>query len=141
MFIVLNGRLRSVAQESDKKSLVEEYGRGDLVGLVEVLTRAERSTTVMAVRYFFTVSTLFYEILRQLIHNGFKCSLIISLKKMFNIVFYRDSELAVMPEDLLNLIKRKYPQIVTRLIHLLSQRILGSLASSTKSVASILQGE
>ena len=54
--------------------------------------------------------------------------------------FYRDSELAVMPEDLLNLIKRKYPQIVTRLIHLLSQRILGSLASTKQSVASILQG-
>lgn len=48
---MLNGRLRSVAQQSDeKKSLVEEYGRGDLVGLVEVLTRADRSTTVMAVR-------------------------------------------------------------------------------------------
>ena len=57
LFIVLNGRLRSVAQQSEKKSLVEEYGRGDLVGLVEVLTRAERSTTVMAVRYILMVTS------------------------------------------------------------------------------------
>ena len=39
----------------------------------------------------------------------------------------RDSELAQMPDSLLNLIKRKHPQIVTRLIHLLGQRILGNL--------------
>ena len=39
----------------------------------------------------------------------------------------RDTELAKMPSGLLNLIKRKYPYIVTRLIHLLGQRILGSL--------------
>ena len=32
-----------------------------------------------------------------------------------------------MPESLLNLMKRKHPQIVTRLIHLLGQRILGNL--------------
>ncbi len=52
LLIVLNGRLRAVEQQrDDKKSLVEEYGRGDMVGITEVLTRAERSTTVMAVRY------------------------------------------------------------------------------------------
>ena len=36
--------------ESGKKELVGEYGRGELVGLVEVLTQTDRSTTMMAVR-------------------------------------------------------------------------------------------
>ncbi len=51
LFIVLNGRLRSVLSVTeDKKELVGEYGRGDLVGLVEVLTKTPRATTVIAVR-------------------------------------------------------------------------------------------
>ncbi|KAL5008772.1 hypothetical protein ScPMuIL_014353 [Solemya velum] len=89
IFIVLTGRLRSVITlAGGKKELTGEYGRGELVGIVEVLTQTERATTVIAVR---------------------------------------DTELAKMPAELLNLIKRKYPQIVTRLIHLLGQRILGHL--------------
>ncbi|KFQ53326.1 Neuropathy target esterase, partial [Nestor notabilis] len=88
-YIVLNGRLRSVIQKgSGKKELVGEYGRADLIGVVEALTRQPRATTVHAVR---------------------------------------DSELAKLPEGTLNNIKRRYPQVVTRLIHLLSQKILGSL--------------
>ncbi|XP_032533188.1 neuropathy target esterase isoform X2 [Chiroxiphia lanceolata] len=88
-YIVLNGRLRSVIQKgSGKKELVGEYGRGDLVGVVEALTRQPRATTVHAVR---------------------------------------DTELAKLPEGTLNNIKRRYPQVVTRLIHLLSQKILGNL--------------
>ncbi len=48
---MLNGRLRSVLSVTeDKKELVGEYGRGDLVGLVEVLTKTPRATTVIAVR-------------------------------------------------------------------------------------------
>ncbi|KAM4643845.1 patatin-like phospholipase domain-containing protein 6 [Amazona ochrocephala] len=88
-YIVLNGRLRSVIQKgSGKKELVGEYGRADLIGVVEALTRQPRATTVHAVR---------------------------------------DSELAKLPEGTLNNIKRRYPQVVTRLIHLLSQKILGNL--------------
>nr|XP_048690158.1 patatin-like phospholipase domain-containing protein 6 isoform X8 [Caretta caretta] len=88
-YIVLNGRLRSVIQKgSGKKELVGEYGRGDLIGVVEALTRQPRATTVHAVR---------------------------------------DTELAKLPEGTLNNIKRRYPQVVTRLIHLLSQKILGNL--------------
>ncbi|CAH1787531.1 unnamed protein product, partial [Owenia fusiformis] len=97
IYIVLNGRLRSVVSLlSGKKELIGEYGRGELVGLVEILTQTDRSTTVMAVR---------------------------------------DTELAMLPGELLNLIKRKYPQIVTRLIHLLGQRILGSLQDRNVSSA------
>ncbi|XP_069465898.1 patatin-like phospholipase domain-containing protein 7 [Ambystoma mexicanum] len=88
-YIVLNGRLRSVIRKDDgKKQLTGEYGRGDLIGVVEALTHQPRATTVHAVR---------------------------------------DSELAKLPEGALSSIKRKYPQVVTRLIHLLGKKILGSL--------------
>lgn len=50
-FIVLSGRLRSVITHSNgKKELVGEYGKGDLIGIVEMVTQTPRSTTVMAVR-------------------------------------------------------------------------------------------
>ncbi|KAM4720571.1 patatin-like phospholipase domain-containing protein 7a [Anableps anableps] len=85
-FIVLSGRLRSVIMKDDgKKELIGEYGRGDLIGVVEALTHQNRATTVHAVR---------------------------------------DSELAKLPEGALNSIKRRFPQVVTRLIHLLGQKIL-----------------
>ena len=51
LYIILNGRLRSVVTlEEGKKEMVCEYGRGELVGLVEVITQTERATTMMAVR-------------------------------------------------------------------------------------------
>ncbi|XP_042200554.1 patatin-like phospholipase domain-containing protein 6 [Callorhinchus milii] len=88
-YIVLNGRLRSVIRKGNgKKELVGEYGRGDLIGVVEALTHQPRATTMHAVR---------------------------------------DTELAKLPEGTLNNIKRRYPQVVTRLIHLLGQKILGNL--------------
>ncbi|RZF45186.1 hypothetical protein LSTR_LSTR009957 [Laodelphax striatellus] len=50
-FIVLSGRLRSViTHRNGKKELVGEYGKGDLVGIVEMVTGTPRSTTVIAVR-------------------------------------------------------------------------------------------
>ncbi|CAH1402896.1 unnamed protein product [Nezara viridula] len=50
-YIVLSGRLRSVITHSNgKKELVGEYGKGDLVGIVEMVTQSPRSTTVIAVR-------------------------------------------------------------------------------------------
>uniref|UniRef100_A0A9J7Z6T6 lysophospholipase n=1 Tax=Cyprinus carpio carpio TaxID=630221 RepID=A0A9J7Z6T6_CYPCA len=50
-FIVLSGRLRSVIMKEDgKKELTGEYGRGDLIGVVEALTHQNRATTVHAVR-------------------------------------------------------------------------------------------
>ncbi|XP_075715631.1 patatin-like phospholipase domain-containing protein 6 [Rhinoderma darwinii] len=39
----------------------------------------------------------------------------------------RDSELAKLPDGALSYIKRRYPQVVTRLIHILSHNILGNL--------------
>ncbi|XP_024083755.1 neuropathy target esterase sws isoform X1 [Cimex lectularius] len=50
-YIVLSGRLRSAITHSNgKKELVGEYGKGDLVGIVEMVTQNPRSTTVIAVR-------------------------------------------------------------------------------------------
>ncbi|XP_045626226.1 neuropathy target esterase sws isoform X2 [Procambarus clarkii] len=95
-FIVLSGRLRSVITHKDgRKEVVAEYGKGDLVGIVELLTQTDRSTTVMAVR---------------------------------------DSELAKLPEGLFNMIKLKYPIVMTRLIKLLGQRLLGSWKATTSRV-------
>ena len=45
-YLVLNGRLRSYRH----KSLVEEYGKYDYVGLIEMWTSKRRTKTVMAVR-------------------------------------------------------------------------------------------
>ncbi|XP_055360193.1 patatin-like phospholipase domain-containing protein 7 isoform X2 [Betta splendens] len=96
-FIVLSGRLRSViAKDNGKKELAGEYGRGDLIGVVETLTHMNRATTVHAIR---------------------------------------DSELAKLPEGALNSIKRRYPQVVTRLIHLLGQKILGSMQPVSRPLA------
>jgi len=92
-FIVLSGRLRSViTRVNGKKELTNEYGRGDLVGIVEVLTQTTRSTTILAVR---------------------------------------DTELAKLPSGLLDFIKIKHPIVVTRLVHLLGHRILGSIQEKT----------
>lgn len=50
-FIVLSGRLRSVITHSNgKKEIVGEFGKGDLIGIVEMITESPRTTTVMAVR-------------------------------------------------------------------------------------------
>ncbi|CAD6188466.1 unnamed protein product [Caenorhabditis auriculariae] len=78
MFVVLSGRLRSV----EKKTVVEEFGRGDVLGMMEVLTKKPRSTTVLAVRF---------------------------------------SQLARVPEGLLNFIKMQFPQVGFRLVQLLGQ--------------------
>ncbi|KAM7350593.1 patatin like phospholipase domain containing sws isoform 2-T2 [Cochliomyia hominivorax] len=100
-YIVLSGRMRSViTQSSGKKEIVGEYGKGDLVGIVEMITETCRTTTVMAVR---------------------------------------DSELAKLPEGLFNAIKLRYPIVVTKLISLLSHRILGTMQTRTGAAAAPLE--
>ncbi|XP_064555367.1 neuropathy target esterase sws isoform X2 [Drosophila montana] len=50
-YIVLSGRMRSViTHPGGKKEIIGEYGKGDLVGIVEMITETSRTTTVMAVR-------------------------------------------------------------------------------------------
>ncbi|CAF1025988.1 unnamed protein product, partial [Didymodactylos carnosus] len=93
VYIILNGRVRSVllAQDKKRKELVGEYGRGEMVGIVEVLMEVPRQSTTLAIR---------------------------------------DTELAVIPTGLLNYIKWRQPQIVSRLINVLSQKIYGTLQNT-----------
>uniref|UniRef100_A0A914HBH3 Neuropathy target esterase sws n=1 Tax=Globodera rostochiensis TaxID=31243 RepID=A0A914HBH3_GLORO len=81
-FMVLSGRLRSVSH----KVAIEEFGKGDVLGLVDVLQHNPRATTVLAVRY---------------------------------------SQLARIPEGLLNFVKMQYPQVGFRLVRLLGQYYAG----------------
>lgn len=50
IYIVLNGRLRSVCQENGKTVKHGEYGQGDSIGELEVLTVTERPYTLHAIR-------------------------------------------------------------------------------------------
>lgn len=52
VYIVLNGRVRSVLLTQDKKrrELIGEHGRGEMVGLIEVLMEMPRQSTTIAVR-------------------------------------------------------------------------------------------
>lgn len=64
MYIVLNGRLRSILTTNNgTKQLVGEYGRGDLVGIVEILMETNNATTVMAIRFTFLILLLTFFIL------------------------------------------------------------------------------
>lgn len=46
-------------------------------------------------------------------------------KRSTTVIAVRDSELAKLPDGLFNVIKQRYPIVVTRLINLLGHRILG----------------
>ncbi|MCP9257513.1 Neuropathy target esterase [Dirofilaria immitis] len=88
IFVLLSGRLRSV----EDKKIIEEFGRGDVLGMIEVLQRVPRATTVLAIRF---------------------------------------SQLARLPEGLLNFIKIKFPQVGFRLVHLLGQYYTSSIQSTS----------
>ncbi|CAG9533229.1 unnamed protein product [Cercopithifilaria johnstoni] len=88
IFVLLSGRLRSV----EGKKIIEEFGRGDVLGMIEVLQRVPRATTVLAIRF---------------------------------------SQLARLPEGLLNFIKIKFPQVGFRLVHLLGQYYTSSIQSTS----------
>lgn len=47
MFVVISGRLRSVSN----KIVIEEFGRGDVLGMLEMLQKKSRNSTVLAVRF------------------------------------------------------------------------------------------
>ncbi|KNC79708.1 hypothetical protein SARC_07902 [Sphaeroforma arctica JP610] len=52
LYIVLNGRVRSVvtSRQGGRKTLVTEFGRGESVGEIELLTATPRATSVHAIR-------------------------------------------------------------------------------------------
>ncbi len=50
IYIVLNGRFRSVIEENDKLRILNEFGQGDSIGEVEVLTATTIPYNLVAVR-------------------------------------------------------------------------------------------
>jgi lysophospholipid hydrolase len=50
IYIVLNGRLRSVVEENGKMEVQEEFGQGESIGELEVLTLSNRPFTLHAIR-------------------------------------------------------------------------------------------
>lgn len=118
-YIVLSGRLRSVVtQTNGKKEIVGEYGKGDMVGIVEMLTG--KFCTKLSPN---TVGKNCRPIKRSIEIMSFRCHL--ETCRTTTALAVRDSELARLPEGLFNVIKVKYPGVVTKLISLLSHRILG----------------
>jgi lysophospholipid hydrolase len=53
-FIVINGRLRAITDKDEKEGggveIVAEYGQGDTVGELDVITSSPRRTTMHAIR-------------------------------------------------------------------------------------------
>lgn len=50
-YIVINGRLRAIAEgENGKVTITGEYGQGDTVGELDVITNSPRRTTMHAIR-------------------------------------------------------------------------------------------
>ncbi|EAU92608.1 hydrolase [Coprinopsis cinerea okayama7 len=49
-YIVINGRLRAIAEEKGKAKIEGEYGQGDTVGELDVITSSPRRNTVHAIR-------------------------------------------------------------------------------------------
>lgn len=112
---MLSGRLRSVITKDDgKKELVGEYGRGDLIGVVSCPTRG-----------LLTLKT--DELTDTFCGGGGQVEALTHLDRATTVHAVRDSELAKLPQGTLNCIKRRYPQVVTRLIHVLGEKILGNL--------------
>jgi lysophospholipid hydrolase len=50
LYIVINGRLRAMRTQEGKQSVIGEYGQGDTVGELDVITHTRRSSTVHAIR-------------------------------------------------------------------------------------------
>jgi lysophospholipid hydrolase len=51
VYIVINGRLRAlIEQDNGEVSIVGEYGQGDIIGELDVITNSPRRTTVHAIR-------------------------------------------------------------------------------------------
>ncbi|KAF2097642.1 neuropathy target esteras-like protein [Rhizodiscina lignyota] len=50
IYIVLNGRLRAIREDKSGVKVIGEYGQGDSVGELEVLTESDRPGTLLAIR-------------------------------------------------------------------------------------------
>lgn len=118
-YIILNGRVRSVVRTSNgKKELVDEYGRGETIALV---------------RHAHCVCLVVN------IHHCAKVEVMTNCTCATTVHAIRDTELACLPSGLLNTIKLKQPQVVSRLIQVLGERILGSYNRISPTLPSSLK--
>lgn len=92
-YLVLSGRLRGYSYKNNVKKLVGEYGRGDMVGIVDVITGNKRTTSYLAIR---------------------------------------DSEICILPPQLVDYLKTRYTVVTNKLISILGRR-LNSLGESIRS--------
>jgi len=83
-YLVLSGRLRGYAYRNHVKQLVGEYGRGDMVGIVDNITGTRRTTSYMAIR---------------------------------------DSEICIVPPQILDFLKTRYTVVTNKLISILGRRL------------------
>ena len=103
-YIILSGRLRSVVRRTDgKKELVDEYGRGEAIGVV-------RHTPY--VRYIHLSTFLLCASMLCV-----QIEVMTSSQCATTVHAIRDSELACLPAGLLNTIKVKQPQVSQFLQH------------------------
>jgi len=83
-YLILSGRLRGYKYNGEARELVGEYGRGDIVGIVDVITGVKRSTSYLAVR---------------------------------------DTEICMMPPQLLDYLKKRCPSVMSKLVTVLGRRL------------------
>lgn len=85
--------------------MIEEFGRGDVLGIVEVLQQNPRTTTG------FYLNSIF--------------------RFIFQVLAVRYSQLSKIPEGLLNFVKMQFPQVGFRLVRLLGRYYSGRVSSSS----------
>ncbi|XP_023346328.1 neuropathy target esterase sws [Eurytemora carolleeae] len=84
-YLVLSGRLRGYSVKGDTRELVGEYGKGDMVGIVDVITGVKRTTSYLAIR---------------------------------------DSEICMVPPQLLEYLKSRCSTVMSKLVSILGRRLV-----------------
>ena len=100
-YLVLSGRLRGYIYKDNVKKLVGEYGRGDMVGIVDVITGNKRTASYIAIR---------------------------------------DSEICILPPQLVDYLKTRYNVVTNKLISILGRR-LNSLGNKIDDKGSLQESK
>nr|CAD2186898.1 unnamed protein product [Meloidogyne enterolobii] len=101
VFVALSVRLRSVSE----KIVIEEFGRRDVLGIVEILQQNPRTTTCSYLNLIFRL--------------------------IFQVLAVHYSQLSKISEGLLDFFKMQFPQVGFRLVRLLGRYYSGRVSSSS----------
>ncbi|CAH8480201.1 unnamed protein product [Schistosoma rodhaini] len=160
MYYVIFGELRAFQSTNDGPNndviTMFKCGPGKAVGLLGLITGEPNIYGIQA-----TTKTIvavlsretFYSVVRQYPKALFSVTHIISshLSPLFHQLdfamewlsvksgkaLYKDSELAQIPSHLLHHLKNKFPQVLTRIIQLLSDKLLGNLTTSSSTASQL----